>query len=150
MQREELDRPIEDARLARREKPCDAGFVRFAKAGRHDQLRQLLAARVGARPAEGPFRLWIPLVDAAAGIDDDDRLGRRVDHRREALAAFAQCALGGFVPRDLFAQPRVGAHQFVGTRDDALLEILAGILDLRGHRLLEVARSPCASMSDLL
>jgi hypothetical protein len=125
VQRRQLDRSVQDVRLARREVARDPPLMTFAVADRHDELRQQLPARLFARPAERALGLRIPFVDAPRSVDDDHRLGRRGDHRRQSLAAFAQRALGRFVPRDLLAQQRIDAQQLLGAGRDALLEVFA-------------------------
>ena len=101
MQAAQLEPPIDDRRLAGREKSPHPLEVRFAERRRDDRLGEVAADRLLARPAERLFRLCVPADDAAVGVHADERVVRGVEDQVGAGVALRHLA-------ERFAPPFVG------------------------------------------
>ena len=83
----QLHAPREDASVARRGVPAQALAVGRTLALRDDELRQLDADRLSARPSEGPLRLVVPVLDDPVAVDGNEGIARRLDDHALLLLA---------------------------------------------------------------
>src|SRR5690606_17243530 len=86
-QRVELGAAVQQRRLARFDEAAESGAVRVAVAFGHDEVGDLTAERLLARPAEHLLGGRVPVDDAAALVDGDDGVEGGVDDQASRFLA---------------------------------------------------------------
>ncbi len=122
-QRRQFDVLVQVRAGAGIEQAADVRVMRFALLRRHDQIGQLAAARVLARPAKDAFGRRVPRHHHAVAVGTDEAAERRIDDRAVPGFALAQQRFGRFALRDFVRQLRDLVFQFGSARDDARFQI---------------------------